>query len=309
MEVIFIQYQNGNVEVTDMVRKIIYKQHPSIVNYIQEIDEIAKINRKGFNEDVENQLRYTRPWLEIDPEIINEYINGKLSILPYPYEYIYPAIILQNVDNKRVLCLASGGGQQSAIFGILQAKVSVIDISEKQLIGDQIAAEHYGYEVSTFQGDMRDLSIFPENSFDIIYQAISMIYVPNVREVYREVFRILKPNGLYRVGHLNPATYPVHFTGERNGWDGIGYRITEPYRGGAIKKRDDGTETMTEGEITGEFRHLFSDIFNGLLEVGFTILGVWEAARHLFHNNQADPGSEEHKRNVIGDRFCILVRK
>lgn len=40
---------------------------------------------------------------------------------------IYPAGLLADIDGKDVLCLASGGGQQSAVFSLLGAKVTVVD--------------------------------------------------------------------------------------------------------------------------------------------------------------------------------------
>jgi len=36
-----------------------------------------------------------------------------------------------------VLCLASGGEQQSAIFGLLGADVTVLDLCAQQLAGDR----------------------------------------------------------------------------------------------------------------------------------------------------------------------------
>ncbi len=44
-----------------------------------------------------------------------------------------PDGIMDEVEGKRVLCLASGGGQQSAAFALLGAEVTVFDISETQL--------------------------------------------------------------------------------------------------------------------------------------------------------------------------------
>ncbi len=137
---------------------------------------------------------------------------------------MFPAKILCDVDGVDILCLASGGGQQSAVFGLLGAQVTVVDFSEKQLEGDRKAAAHYGFDVTTIQADMRDLSSSADSSFDLVYQAPSMAYIPDVGRVYAEVARVLRTGGYYRVAHTNPA---IEFI-EMSSWDGEGYRISVP---------------------------------------------------------------------------------
>ena len=83
---------------------------------------------------------------------------------------MYPPESLLGVKGKDVLCLASGGGQQSAVFGLLGANVTVVDLSQGQLDGDKTAAKHYGYSIQTVQADMRDLSCLSSDSFDLVHQ-------------------------------------------------------------------------------------------------------------------------------------------
>ena len=116
-------------------------------------------------------------------------------------------------------------------------------------------------------------------------------------------------NGLYAVAHCNPATYPACFDGAANGWDGTGYRIAEPYCSGSIRRREDGSENMAEGEPIGEFRHLLTDIFNGLVESGLVIKGVWEDPRSLQVEADADPGSDEHMLGYLAMYFTVLAQK
>ena len=99
--------------------------------------------------------------------------------------------------------------------------------------------------------------------------------------MYKEVYRVLKPGGVYSVGHINPATYPVDFDNDIDGWDGTGYRISSPYLGGALRVDQNGNENMTHGEIIGEFRHLYIDMFCGLTEAGFHIQYVTEDERNF----------------------------
>jgi magnesium-transporting ATPase (P-type) len=48
-------------------------------------------------------------------------------------------------------------------------------------------------------------------------------------------------------------------------------------------------ENMTDGEITGEFRHLFIDMFCKLTETGFNIKYVWEDERNFVGKEADDP--------------------
>lgn len=258
------------------------------------MDRIARTNRRHWDELASRGMEYTIPWLDLDPELVRSFAAGKLEVLPEPYTYIFPRSVFEGVEGKRVLCLASGGGQQSAVFGLLGARVTVLELTPAQLDADRRVAEHFGYEVETVIGDMRDLSSFQVSAFDIVYQAISIVFVPDVREVYRGVARVLQPGGLYCVGHCNPATQVV----EETSWDGEGYRVLEPYSSGCIED----VESI-------EYRHLLRDIFNGLIEAGFTITRVEEDPRHLSPPAGAEPGTLDHMLGYVGNYFAIVARK
>ncbi|MCK4758187.1 MAG: class I SAM-dependent methyltransferase [Thermoplasmata archaeon] len=256
------------------------------------MDEIAKKNQKFWKNNVASGDIYTRPWLDLDASTVQKFANREIEFLPEPYSYIYPNYIFENIVDKDVLCLASGGGQQSAVFGLLGANVTVFDLTDEQLEGDRKAAAHHGYEITTIQGDMRDLSCFPAESFDMVYHPISLCYVPSLEEIYRQVARVLKPGGLYRVGHGNPAFWYV----EEDSWDGKGYRITSPIEG----------DTEDYGV---QFRHDFSDIFNNLVESGFVIKSVHQDPRHLVKEPVDEPGSYEHMHYYVHAMFAIVTQK
>jgi len=202
-----------------------------------------------------------------------------------------PRGILADINGQDVLCLACGGGQQSAILALLGAKVTVVEMSQGQLKGDRKAAEHYGYDITTIHGDMRDLSMLDKESFDLVY-GTAINYVPDARQVYSEVARVLRPGGLYRSDWGQPAT---HFIG----WNGTGYEIDKPY----VEKID------RRGDGAMEFRHYMNDIFNGLIESGFTIMEVEDLSRHVKPNERAPRGGWTHESTYIGGQFVVVARK
>lgn len=156
---------------------------------------------------------------------------------------------------------------------------------------------------------MRDLSCFGSEYFDFVTQGVSINYVPDVRVVFREVARVLRPGGWYQNWYENPAVVPMSFDSPVNGWNGAEYCLTEPYRSGPIRMRADGVENMDEGELTGEFRHLLSDIFGGLIDAGLCIRHVAESDAHINHDLTAEPGSSGHMKSIVGLFFTIVALK
>lgn len=255
------------------------------------MDRIAEANRKVWESEVEKGCGYSVPWLDLDRNRLEEYAAGGLEDPPSALNGLYPNTILAGIDRKEVLCLASGGGQQSAAFGLLGARVTVADFSAGQLAGDRAAADHYGYDIRTLETDARDLSALDDGTFDLVYQANSMSYIPDCRDVYREVARVLRPGGRYRVDFNQPSVF-------QSEWRESGYEITLPYRERTYHRPDGGVET----------RHHFSDIFNGLLELGFTIESVHDwPAYDADRSDQATPGSWTHQEAFVSPEFAIVA--
>jgi 2-polyprenyl-3-methyl-5-hydroxy-6-metoxy-1,4-benzoquinol methylase len=255
-------------------------------------DDIAIVNKRHWEKMVKEGCGFTRPWLDLSTRLIDQYTKGKLSPIPEQLLSMYPTSVFAGAKGKDVLCLAAGGGQQSVVFGLLGAHVTVVDMSHGQLEADQKAGTHYGYEIDIIQGDMRDLSCLGGRTFDIVW-GTGMSYVPDVEQVYSEVAKVLRTGGRYRVDFMNPATEFV----DCDDWDGEGYRITKPYA--------ERTRRLKDGPI--EFRHTLSSIFNGLLVAGLSLEHVQEAP--YYHQKvEALPGSWEHWRQYVTG-FAIIAKK
>ena len=233
---------------------------------------------------------FTVPWLDLETETVLQYANGQLEQVPETLFIIRPPGILANLSGKDVLCLASGGGQQSAVLSLLGARVTVVDLTEGQLEGDREAAAHYCYDVTTIHADMRDLSDIADDSFDLVYQGHSMSWIPDVREVYAQVTRVLRSDGLYRVDFNNPGNHFLE-------WDGEAYRVTAPY----------SEKTYRHESGAYDSRHYFGDIFNGLIEIGFSIELV-EDLPFCPPDLQAPPGSWRHEA-AYNFGLLVIARK
>jgi SAM-dependent methyltransferase len=247
------------------------------------MDEIANYNKERWEELAQRGTEYAKPYLNLTPKTARQVVD--------------PEGLMGEVSGKNVLCLASGGGQQSVAFGLLGANVTVLDLSETQLKRDEEAAAHYCLQIRTAQGDMRDLSRFGDSSFDVVWQAFSINFVPDVGPVIQEVARVLRVDGLYRTHFHNPFVCGI----DERDWTGDAYPLKLPYVQGAQLEfedpcwdiyHEDGTSTRVEGPK--EFRHTLSTMVNTLTGLGFVILGLWEE----MGDPDAEPGSWDHFKYV-----------
>jgi SAM-dependent methyltransferase len=212
-------------------------------------------------------------------------------------QIVDPHGMMGDMQGKDVLCLASGGGQQSAAFALLGAQVTVLDFSANQLERDRQALAHYGLQARLVQGDMRDLSVLGVDSFDLVWHAFSINFVPDCTPVFDQVTHVLRAGGLYRMQWHNPFIVGV----DEGTWNGEGYLLKNRYASGEIRFEDscweveqgDGTTRRVEGPR--EFNHPLSTVLNGLIGRGFVLKGLWE---ELSQDPDAEPGSWEHFKAV-----------
>jgi SAM-dependent methyltransferase len=246
------------------------------------MDEAYNYNKERWEALVKAKALFTRPWFDLD------IISARERLDRWG--------LLGDLNGKRVLCLAGGGGQQSVAFALLGAEVSVLDISDGQLSKDREAAAYYGVEVSTHQGDMRDLSDFADDAFDVVWHPYALNFVPDCRVVFRQVARVLRPGGLYHFAAANPFAAGM---GTRD-WNGDGYVVRRQYVEEALVSYDDEPWVFRENpeaqkSIGGprEYRQTLGRILNGLVECKLVIVRMLEWADHE-RNLDAEPGDWEH---------------
>ncbi|MCU5772458.1 class I SAM-dependent methyltransferase [Erwiniaceae bacterium BAC15a-03b] len=131
--------------------------------------------------------------------------NGHWRVQLTPGEL--PAGWLPDVRGLRILCLAASGGQQAPVLAAAGANVVVLDASREQLALDEFVAKRDGLTLQTVSGDMQDLSAFPDEAFDLIFHPISNLYVPDIRRVWHECFRVLRPGGKLLSSFYNPVVF------------------------------------------------------------------------------------------------------
>jgi ubiquinone/menaquinone biosynthesis C-methylase UbiE len=260
------------------------------------MDSVYRYNRVRWKRLVKANALLTLPWLNLTQEAARSRID--------------PLGLLGDLAAKDVLCLAAGGGQQSAAFSLLGARVTVFDLSEEQLERDRQAAWHYGQTVRTMQGDMRNLSELAESCFDIVSQPYSLNFVPDCREVFAEVARVLRRGGIYTFWAANPFAAGM---GTRD-WNGSAYEMRQPYvQGSEITYEDEPwvfpVSSSARGVIEGprEYRQLLSTLINGLIAQGFILIRMQEETGHdPFADHR--PGEWEHFATVLPPWISFFAR-
>jgi SAM-dependent methyltransferase len=86
------------------------------------------------------------------------------------------------------------------------ADVTVFDLSDGQLEQDRSGARAIACSCAG-QGDMRDLHVFANDSFDVVFHPISNLYVPDVRPVWTECRRVLARDGMLMASFYNPVLF------------------------------------------------------------------------------------------------------
>ncbi|EDV0150123.1 class I SAM-dependent methyltransferase, partial [Salmonella enterica subsp. enterica] len=118
-------------------------------------------NQAAWDKQAEQQQAWSTP---VSAELIAAAKQGNwdVHLTPQPL----PKTWLGDVKGKRILCLASAGGQQAPVLAAAGADVTVFDLSDKQLEHDRQVAQRDGLTLQAVQGDMRDLSAFADGTFD-----------------------------------------------------------------------------------------------------------------------------------------------
>jgi SAM-dependent methyltransferase len=229
--------------------------------------DIRKYNEQAWDNQVNSGKN---PWtVPVSPEIIAKARKGEWSVLltqniPSPKDWFPP---MQGLD---LLGLACGGGQQGPVFAAAGANVTIFNNSPAQLGRDREVAEREGLKIKTVQGDMRDLSIFADESFDLIFHPVSNLFIHEIRPVWKEAYRVLRHGGTMLAGFMNPLFYLFDWDDMENGILNVKYKIpfsdVETY----------GWERLQKEDRPAEFGHSLTDQLAGQMDAGFHLIGLYE---------------------------------
>lgn len=179
---------------------------------------------------------------------------------PVPHEWF------GNLRGKKILGLASGGGQQIPIFAALGAVCTVLDYSSMQCESEKMVAERENYTVEIIQADMTKRLPFDDESFDIIFNPVSNCYIEEVISVFKECYRVLKKGGILLGGYDTGINY-VFDENEEN----IIYSL--PFN--PLKDKRVYEESI-KNDWGIQFSHTLEEQIGGQLQAGFQLTALYE---------------------------------
>jgi SAM-dependent methyltransferase len=230
---------------------------------------VLQFNKNAWNIKVDEKDRWTIP---VSPEEIKSARAGKWQVLLTPCKPV-PRDWFPAMEGSDVLCLASGGGQQAPIFAAAGANVTSLDNSPRQLEQDQFAAKRDSLKIRTIEGDMADLSVFLDESFDFIFNPVSNCFIPELKPVWKEAFRVLRKGGTMITGFVNPVEFC--FDGELANKGIYHIKHSLPYSDLTSITEKERIRLYGPDEPV-EFSHTLEEQINGQLEAGFHLIGFFE---------------------------------
>jgi SAM-dependent methyltransferase len=120
---------------------------------------------------------------------------------------------------------------------------------------------------------MADLSPFTESHFDLIVHPVSNVFAPDVKPVWREAYRVLRPGGSLLAGFMNPVHYLFDFFALEQGEFRVAHCI--PYSD-LESLTDEDRARLAEQDAPMEFGHTLADQIGGQLAAGFVLTGLYE---------------------------------
>lgn len=182
------------------------------------------------------------------------------------------------LKGKKILGLASGGGQQMPIFAALGAVCTVLDYSPQQLESEKAVALREGYDIRIIRGDMTKPLPFEDGEFDFIFHPVSNCYVREVKPIFKECFRVLRPGGVLISGLDNGVNFL--FWNENNR-EKLNSFPVDPV------KNPDQREAMMAEDDGYQFSHTMEEQVGGQLEAGFQLTHLYEDTNGegVFHDH------------------------
>jgi ubiquinone/menaquinone biosynthesis C-methylase UbiE len=168
--------------------------------------------------------------------------------------------LLGDLRGKRVLDLGCGTGLAAINFGHHGAMVIALDGSDVRLAEARARAERAEVKVEWRKGDLADLAFLRAESIDVAFSANAIAEVDDAARLFRQVQRVLKPNGPFVFSYEHPMGLCIGESGmvERSYFDS-----------GPVTVERDGESVQVHARTV-------SDVFTELGRAGFRVDTILE---------------------------------
>jgi len=180
--------------------------------------------------------------------------------------------LLGDIEGKHILDVGCGGGQNTFVLAKWGARVVALDPSRAQLAYARKICQELRDRIDFIQGRAKELTAFRKETFDIVFSSLSLDFVENVGEFFRQVRRVLRPQGLLVFSVIHPFMNCV-------GWylmsDRDAPEVENYYEMRGVRHSFWDFEDGTRGRLY-HFRHTLEELFTLVVEQGFRITALRE---------------------------------
>lgn len=260
------------------------------------MDDVAEHNRRMWERLAAAGIPYTRPQGRPPRSA-----SGKRRFLDRLTDGHLRGVRLAG---RRVLSLAGGGGWDAILFAELGADTTLVDLSSRQLATVRRLARERGTTLRSVRADMRDLSAFDDEAFDLVYHHHSLVFVPDASRVIRGVARVLAPGGLYVFSTMHPVTLRMYET-----WTGTGWGFKQRYFANGPVPVKDATWEFDDVKVhapTLEYAHRIGDLVTACGRAGLVVDRMWEWSPG---DAGGPPGSDNELERYLPAFIAIRARR
>lgn len=224
----------------------------------------TETNSKTWDSWAENGCEWSLP---ISQEEYQKAKKGEWGV------YLTPCVIVPHpwfgsLKDKKLLGLASGGGQQMPVFSALGANCTIFDYSDRQLASEKMVSEREGYPIEIVKGDMTKPLPFGDETFDIIFHPVSNCYIEDILPVWKECYRVLKKGGILLAGFSNGIDFLFE--------DDSSLTVVNKLPFNPLKMEPEKYDRMVNNLEGIQFSHSLEEQLGGQLKAGFTITDLYE---------------------------------
>lgn len=184
-----------------------------------------------------------------------------------------PADWFPKLKGASILGLASGGGQQCPVFAAHGAKVTVMDLSDKQLENERFVAEREKYNIRIIKADMTKRFPFEDNTFDMIFNPVSNCYVEKIQPIWDECARVIKTGGILMMAFVKEEHFMFYPDFQKE--DVLITRFSLPFN--SLRDLSDAQKKKRlEENLPLNFSHTLTEQIGGLIKANFEITDLFE---------------------------------
>ncbi len=122
--------------------------------------------------------------------------------------------LLGPLEGRRILDLGCGSGSASVAMAVAGARVIAVDTSTARLTRARHAAELAEVHIEFHHSDLADLAYVRADSVDSVLASYSLAGVEDLSRVFRQVHRVLKPEGAFVISVPHPMSLMVDWDPE-----------------------------------------------------------------------------------------------